>query len=53
MGPGEFFGELALIRQNSTRAADCVALQPTKVCFQGLYVSMPCDLAKYFELGQM
>ena len=31
MGAGEFFGELALIRQNSTRAADCVALQRTKV----------------------
>lgn len=32
MGPGGFFGELALIRQNSTRAADCIALQTTKVC---------------------
>ena len=31
MGPGEFFGELALIRQNSTRAADCIATQRTKV----------------------
>ncbi|CAL5229437.1 g12760 [Coccomyxa viridis] len=31
MGPGEFFGELALIRQNSTRAADCIAVRTTKV----------------------
>ena len=31
MGSGEFFGELALIRQNSTRAADCIATQRTKV----------------------
>jgi hypothetical protein len=31
MGPGEFFGELALIRRNNPRAADCVATQQTKV----------------------
>lgn len=34
MGPGEFFGELALIRHNSTRAADCVAVRTTKVRIQ-------------------
>lgn len=31
MGPGRFFGELALVRQNSTRAADCIARVRTKV----------------------
>lgn len=31
MGAGEFFGELALIRRDSARAADCIATQRTKV----------------------
>ena len=43
MGPGEFFGELALIRQNSTRAADCIAVRTTKVRFMAL--PHPCHTA--------
>ena len=31
MGPGRFFGEVALVKQNAGRAADCLAKQKTKV----------------------
>ncbi|KAK9917846.1 hypothetical protein WJX75_008854 [Coccomyxa subellipsoidea] len=31
MGPGRFFGEIALVRQHSRRAADCIARERTKV----------------------
>ena len=32
MGPGRFFGEMALVQLNAGRAADCVAAQKTRVC---------------------
>ena len=39
MGPGRFFGEVALVKQNAGRAADCLAKQRTKV---SAHVWLPC-----------